>query len=90
MARGRSTRLRDLRTSDAGAALALRVHEEGGALHVFAASLQPEPLAVKLSVRGKTKGKAEIAGDDSPRALDGGTFRDDFAGYGFRRYRIAR
>lgn len=88
----RTPRRDELVVSDAGERLAVRVHEHDGALHVFTASLQPEPLRATLTVRGagKAKGPVEVVGGGEPRPLTDGRFRDDFAGYAVRHFRLAR
>ncbi len=77
-------------TTDAGMALALRVHEHDGALHVFAASLQPERLRITFTVHGKKPSSVGAVPEKVGFILDGDKFRDELPGYGFRRYRIAR
>lgn len=77
-------------TTDAGKALALRVHEHDGDLHVFAASLQPEPLRVTFTVHGKTPSAAGTMPGKVGFVLDGNKFRHELPGYAFCHCRIDR
>ena len=84
--------VRDAVQVDAGAAqIAVRVHRHGGGLHVFAASLSPEPAKVTFTLRGRTEGKGEgkVEGAGREWQLSAGSFADDISSYGFRRYWIA-
>ena len=62
----------------------------GRDLFVFAASLQGTPVQATFTVKGKSSGKVVVQGEQRELKLEGGRFRDEFAGYGIHHYRIAR
>jgi hypothetical protein len=67
--------------------IAVRAHRLGDTLHLFAASLRPEPTRATFRVMGKP-GRAQVVGEGRSIELAGGSFADDFAGYAVRHYRL--
>jgi hypothetical protein len=77
-----------VRTATTGR-VAVRVHRHDGALHVFSASLQAEPMHVRFSVAGRPHAKF-VPSDDAtaPKPSGNGGFDADYAGYAVRNFRI--
>ena len=65
------------------------VKEHGGYTYLFASSLGSGATAAALDVAGLDQGTVEVLGEGRQLIMAGGTFQDDFAGYGVHLYRIS-
>lgn len=87
-----SPQLRDLVTIKVGDAehVAVRAHRYKGSIYLFVASLQNQPSAVHLKIRGKRSGKVHALDGGKNPPLREGLLKLELDSYGVARYRIGR
>lgn len=80
----------DAEGAEVDGAIALRCKQHDGALYLFAVSMQGSPQQAKFRLRGRSKAKVEVLGEQRQLAVAGGRFDDAFAPYAVHLYKLPR